>query len=222
MERKPIPSRRIVSRKAATLRAPLGLRASVRAPERRSPSLPVPTPPAERLSAADSRPSPYLDYSRRYTAEGSIAITYKDIDDRFRWTVLRCALWSAAMSLTGWYALTASPLPLWVNLPALILMGVVYWLIVRKPIEVYRKVEVRLDCLIVEDDVFYREEMETWPSFQPDAEGNLVLTGILGTRWVEYLKVPRFDEFDRAPEVFANHLRAAMQQLWSYPSRGLG
>jgi hypothetical protein len=63
--------------------------------------------------------------------------------------------------------------------------------------------------------------MESWPAFNADAEGNFVLSGILGTRWVEYFTVRRFDEFDRAPEVFANHLRAAMRQMWSYPSRGI-
>jgi hypothetical protein len=132
------------------------------------------------------------------------------------------ALWSAAMALTAWYAFAGSPLPVPANLAGFFGMGVVYWLIVRHPIEVYRRVEVRPDRFVIDDtDVFYRSDMESWPAFQPDAEGNFVLAGILGTRWVEYIKVRRFDEFDRAPEVFANHLSAAMQQLWSYPSRGI-
>ena len=59
----------------------------------------------------------------------------------------------------------------------------------------------------------------TWkvvgPAFQPDKKGNQLLCGIYGTRFVEYLTVRRFDEFDRMPEVVAAHLQDAMRQLWS-------
>ncbi len=54
-----------------------------------------------------------------------------------------------------------------------------------------------------------------WPAFQPDKEGNQILCGIYGTRFVEYLTVRRFDELDRTPEVFAAHVQDAMRQLWS-------
>jgi uncharacterized protein YcgL (UPF0745 family) len=56
-----------------------------------------------------------------------------------------------------------------------------------------------------------------FPAFRPDDEGNQVLCGIYGTRFVEYLTVRRFDELDRMPEVFAQHLQDAMRQLWSWP-----
>ena len=57
-------------------------------------------------------------------------------------------------------------------------------------------------------DVFWSRQMEVgWPGLQADAEGNQVLCGIYGTRWIEYLTVHRFDEHDRMAEVFANHCR---------------
>jgi hypothetical protein len=59
------------------------------------------------------------------------------------------------------------------------------------------------------------------PAFQQDEKGNQVLSGIYGTRFVEYLTVRRFDDYDRMPEVFAAHLNEAMQQLW-ITAQGLG
>jgi hypothetical protein len=64
-------------------------------------------------------------------------------------------------------------------------------------------------------EVFWLRLMDTgWPEFKKDEEGNLVLSGIYGTRFVEYLTARRFDEQDRMPEVFAAHLQDAMRQLW--------
>jgi uncharacterized protein YcgL (UPF0745 family) len=57
-----------------------------------------------------------------------------------------------------------------------------------------------------------------WPTFAKDAEGNQLLCGIYGTRFVEYLTVRRFDELDRTPEVLASHLQDAIRQLWTTPS----
>ena len=44
-----------------------------------------------------------------------------------------------------------------------------------------------------------------------------MLSGIYGTRRVEYLTVRPFDEFDCTPTVLAAHLHEAMPQLWSWP-----
>jgi hypothetical protein len=44
-----------------------------------------------------------------------------------------------------------------------------------------------------------------------------ILCGIYGTRFVEYLTIRSFDEFDRGADVFVAHLRDAMQQLWTRP-----
>jgi hypothetical protein len=177
---------------------------------RRSPPLPVRSQP-------EVRPNPYLDFWRRYTPEGGVEFTYKDLDERLRWLILRWALWLAAMAVTAWYAFHLSPLHApWLNIPCLVGVGFLYWLIVSKPVEIYRTMEVRPDCLLLGEDVFYRHEFELgWPSFRPDGLGNFVLAGVSGTRAVEYVTVRRFDEHDRMPEVLAAHLQAAMQQLWT-------
>jgi len=106
----------------------------------------------------------------------------------------------------------------WLSIALIVVVGVVNWLIVCKPIEVLRTIEVRPDCLILDgQDVFWCSKMEGgWPTFQKGSEGQ-VLSGIYGTRFVEYLTVRRFDELDRAPEVLASHLQQAMQQLWTRP-----
>jgi hypothetical protein len=179
--------------------------------------VPVPIPGQPSL---DARPNPYVDFIRRYTPEGGVEFTYKDLDERWRWIILRWSLWLAAMALTCWYAFNISPLHSpWLNIPALAGMGVVYWLIVGKPVEILRTIEVRPDCLIFNgEEAFFREAFELgWPSFVSDGLGNLVFAGTSGTRAVEYALIRRFDEHDRAPEVLAAHVQAAMQQLWSGP-----
>jgi hypothetical protein len=44
------------------------------------------------------------------------------------------------------------------------------WLIIRKPVEVYRSIEIRRDCMIIEGgDIFWLRWIETnWPAFQVD------------------------------------------------------
>jgi hypothetical protein len=96
-------------------------------------------------------------------------------------------------------------------------VAIVNWLIVRKPVEIYRRVEVRPDCMILEGgEIFWLRHMENgWPEFQPDEDGNHILCGIYGTRFVEYLTVRRFDDLDRMAEVFIAHMHEAMTQLWA-------
>ncbi len=111
----------------------------------------------------------------------------------------------------------------WLNLVCLLVIGVINWLIVRKPVELYRRVEIRPDCMIIEGaDVFWMRYMENgWPAFQRDDKDNQLLCGIYGTRFVEYLTVRRFDELDRMAEVFVAHLQDAMTQLWAQPQEFL-
>src|SRR5690606_2970845 len=100
-------------------------------------------------------------------------------------------------------------------------MGWLYWLIVAGPWEVYRTAEVRPDGLILDNDhVFWRSYFNVgFPAFPPDADGNLLVSGTYGTRYVEVLTLRRLDENDRTPEVVSTHLAAAIQQLWSRPAR---
>ena len=119
----------------------------------------------------------------------------------------------------GTRSTTRSATALLIKGAAWLAAAILNWIIVAKPVEVYRRVEIRPDCLIVEgEEVFRQRFMEGgWPAFRPGLDGTQVLCGIYGTRFVEFLSVRRFDEFDRAPEILAVHLQDAMQQLWNRP-----
>lgn len=160
----------------------------------------------------------YEDYRRVLTAAGGILIIYKDLDLRWRYMLWRIAAWSAFTGFELWITQNLPDRgPGWLAYLGLLAAGVLNWLILRKPVEVLRRIEIRPDCLILEGtDVFWRRTMEGKPpSLQPDAEGNQVLVGIYGTRHVEFATLRRFDEYDRAPEVFAAHIEDAFAQLWS-------
>ena len=173
-------------------------------------------PPATSWSGFQT--DPYVDYGRFLTAEGGILISYKDLDLRLRHTIWRLFAWTASTGGEGWFLLHHSPVHSgWVNVACFLVIAIINWLIVAKPVAVYRHLEIRPDCMIIEGaEIFWRRSMEGgWPAFRPDEEGNQILCGIYGTRFVEYLTVRRFDELDRMPEVFAAHLQHAMHQLWS-------
>jgi hypothetical protein len=178
-------------------------------------------PPLSRASAAEFEfaPDPYVDYGRFLTAEGGILIVYKDINDRLRHTLWRVFAWSAFTGPEAWFLFYHSPLQsTLLSLIAFAAIALLNWLIVAPPVEVYRSVEIRPDCMIVNGaDVFWLKYMECgWPSLGPGKDNTQILMGIYGTRMVEYLTLRRFDdEFDRAWLVFASHLKDAMQQLWS-------
>jgi hypothetical protein len=190
-----------------------------------------PPPGLDRISLAVShaaapplghKSDPYLDYGRSLTPEGGVLIAYKDLDLRLRFLLWRIFAWTATTGFEAWFLFYRSPVQsTWINLLCLLAVAGVNFLIVWKPPELYRTVEIRPDCMIVEGkDVFWLSKMENgWPTFQPDEEGNQILSGIYGTRFVAYLTVRRFDDQDRAPEVFAAHLQDAMQQLWAPPER---
>jgi hypothetical protein len=180
---------------------------------------PLPRPPS-----VDLTPGPYLDYRRSLTPEGGILIVYKDLDTRLRQIIWRIFAWTAYTSLEAWFLLNHSPVQsAAINVLCLLATAGLNFLIVWRLPEVYRSVEIRPDCMILEGaDVFWRLQMENGlPAFQPDEKGNQALSGIYGTRFVEYLTVRRFDDYDRMPEVFAAHLNEAMQQLWII-AQGLG
>jgi hypothetical protein len=171
------------------------------------------------------QPDPYVDYGRFLTPEGGILIIFKDLDLRLRHTLWRLFAWTASTGGEAWYLYHYSPLQsVWVNLGCLLAIGVLNWLIVAKPVELYRRVEIRPDCMILEGgEIFWLKFMENGlPEFRKDEEGNQVLSGIYGTRFVEYVTLRQFDEEDRMPEVFAAHLQEAMRQLWASRPRAQG
>jgi len=158
----------------------------------------------------------YVDYRRVLTAEGGVLMVFKDLDLRLRHTLWRFCAWSASMA-GAWAVVTHAPAHNhWITVTSLLATAIVNWLILRKPVEVLRSIEIRPDCMILEGaDVFWLHMMEGgWPELQEDDDGNHILSGTYGTRFVEYLTVRRFDDEDRTPEVFAAHLKEAMTQLW--------
>jgi hypothetical protein len=166
------------------------------------------------------QPDPYPDYGRYLTREGGILIIYKDLDPRLRHTLWRMLAWTVLTGLEAVYLRPYQPVQSrWVESVGLLVAAIINWLIVKEPVELYRRIEVRPDCLIVEgSDVFWTRFMECgFPTFRSDKDGNKILCGIYGTRSVEYLTVRRFDENDRMSEVLAAHLHTAMQQLWTRP-----
>jgi hypothetical protein len=167
--------------------------------------------------------NPYVDYGRYLTPAGGVLITYKDIDQRLRYILWRIFAWTAATGGGYWLFLQNSPIhAAWINFLCLLALGIINWRIVR-PIEVYRSAEVRSDSLLLDGThVFWLRLMENGlPTFREDDEGNQVLCGIYGTRFVEYLTVRRFDDNDKTPETFAAHFQEAMEQIWA-PALALG
>ncbi len=128
----------------------------------------------------------FVDYRRTLTPEGGIHITFKDIDRRWRHTIWRVFAWSAATGFDAWLINHYSPvLTGWLNVACLLLAAIVNWLIVRKPVEIHRSIEIRPDCLIIEGtDVFWLRLIEgNWPAFQADKKDKdtQILCGIYGT-----------------------------------------
>lgn len=163
------------------------------------------------------RISAFEDYGRHFTAEGGIAFVYKDFDERLSQVLIRLLQWIVAMAYTVAFV-RVSPVddPVFNGLGVMVL-AVIYALILAPKGEVYRSVEVRPDCFIVEqEDVFWRDQMPLGPpSFERQPGGDYLLSGVYGSRYVAYLTVRRFDEHDRTPQVLAAQLAAAFQQLWN-------
>jgi hypothetical protein len=189
------------------------VRARSRLPQRTIPQIALSAP-----IGAGPDIGPYVDYCRVLTAAGGVLFIYKDLDLRLRHTLWRIFAWTAATGFAGWFIVYGTPLHSdWVKFGCLLLIAVLNWLIVRKPVEVYRRVEIRPDCMVLEGkDVFWLQFMENGlPEFRADEDSNLVLGGPYGTRFVEYLTARKFDENDRMPDVMAAHVQEAMQQLWA-------
>jgi hypothetical protein len=177
--------------------------------------------PEIRQRRAEFYLDPYLDYGRFLTADGGVLIVYKDIDERFRHTIWRVCAWLLFTGLEWRMLFQEPPIhTLWLKLVCLIVVGVLNWLIVRKPVELYRRIEIRPDCMILDGyDVFWTGNLESgMPAFRAGEDGTFILSGIYGTRFIDFLTVRKFDDNDRMPEVMAGHLQQAMTQLWTRES----
>jgi len=107
-------------------------------------------------------PDPYVDYGRFLTPEGGILIVYKDVDERLRHLLWGGLMWTAATGFEAWLLPLAAPQQAdLTGFSLLLVTAVINWFIVSRPVEVYRKVEVRPDCMIIEGaEVFWARHIE--------------------------------------------------------------
>jgi hypothetical protein len=180
---------------------------------------PAPAPPvADELTPIRGRRSPFKDYVRMLTPEGGILILYRDQDRGWFLMVLRVFAWIMATGVGGWLIFFVSAPSTLQSLFALALLMLVAWLIVRQTVEASHSVEIRPDAMIVDGkDVFYAEDIgDNWPELQmkDDDPDRMVIGGICGTRFIEYMTANRVDTNDRTPERLAADLQAAIEQLW--------
>ena len=164
------------------------------------------------------RRNPFKGYVRSLTPEGGIQILYRDQDCSLFLTILRVFAWIVASGTGGWLIFVVMSFSGLQGLLAFALLMLINWLIVRQPIEVSHSVEIRPDRMILDGkDEFYAKDIgDNWPELQPK-DGNpdrMVISGICGTRFVEYMTANRLDENDRTPEILAADLQAAIEQLW--------
>jgi hypothetical protein len=180
---------------------------------------PVAVPATDNGSAplADRR-SPLNGYVRMLTPQGGILILYRDQDRDLFLVTLRVFAWVSATGMSGWWMFHVSTLPTAKCLTSFIFLMILNWFIVRRKIEVKHSVEIRADTMIVDgEDIFYAEDIgDNWPELQmkDDDPDRMVICGICGTRFIEYMTVNRLDRNDCTPEVLAADLEAAMEQLW--------
>lgn len=174
--------------------------------------------------AVEPRPTGYDFYDRSFTAEGGIKHEYRDVERTLPVILGKLCLGTIALVATYYAGAAWSPMQSWWwNLFAYFFLAGVYAFILIRDMYVQRTIEIRPDCMIIEGlDTFWKGNMPLgWPEFRPDENGHLVFAGVYGTRWIEYLTIRRLDEFDRAPEVFAEQVTAAMKSQWELPSKGV-
>jgi hypothetical protein len=173
---------------------------------------------ADEPSPIHGRRSPFKDYTRVLTPEGGVLIFYMDQDRSLFLAMLRVFTWTVATGLGGWAIFFESPLNVVQCLLTFALLIFINVRIVRRPIEVSHSVEIRSDAMIVDGkDVFYAEDIgDNWPELEmkDDDPDRMVICGICGTRFIEYMTANRLDENDRTPELLAADLEAATEQLW--------
>jgi hypothetical protein len=167
---------------------------------------------------AVDRRSPFEGYLCVLTEEGGVLIAYTDLDCSIVYSILRGVAWLATVIVGARLIFPQSDLSAWPAFGCLTALGSIAWLIVNLKLEAKHSVEIRQDCMIIDGtDIFWAEDIgDNWPELQPK-DGNpdrMVFAGIYGTRFIEHLTANRFDEYDRTPEVLAEDLKNAMEQLW--------
>ncbi|GLR89758.1 hypothetical protein [Bradyrhizobium iriomotense] len=174
--------------------------------------------PAAAATVAFDRRSPFAGYTRLLTPEGGVLISYVDQNRSLRLTVARVAGWGVATGVGGWEIFFESSLSWLHSFAAFAALALIAGFIANLKIKVPHSVEIRPDCMIVDgEDVFLAEEIgDHWPALQMKDEDpdRMVISGICGTRRIEYMTANRLDKADSTPEVLAADLQAAIEQLW--------
>ena len=167
---------------------------------------------------ADAR-GPFVGYRRTLTSEGGVLIAYKDIDRSVAGTVMRVFAWTVSNIAFGWAIFIQSNLNLLHALGSFAFLALMSLLIVRIKFEIHHTVEIRPEAMIVDGtDTFLAKDIgDNWPALEmldEEDPDRMVISGILGTRFIEYMTANRADINDRTPERLAADLQEAMEQLW--------
>ncbi len=169
------------------------------------------------LSPIAEPTGPFNGYSRTLTSQGGIRFTYRDqiantfLDIARVGTLIIGNLVSAVLvfhsPFTGLGAVLA-----FAGLSALV------WRVARHKFIVWHSIEIHPDGMTIDGQYFFSADDigDNWPALQmpDDNPDRLVLSGICGTRFIEYATANRIDQNDRMPEVLAADLELAMEQLW--------
>jgi hypothetical protein len=169
-------------------------------------------------TSLQQRRTPFADYSRTLSATGGVHIRYRDIALGLPYKVLRVFTWTVATGLAGWLLLFEFDLDDYTAYGSLAGCALLVFLIVWRKLKQWHEVEILPDRMIIDGKgAFLAEDIgDKWPELQvKNAEtGEAVISGIAGTRFIEFMTVNRIDQNDRTPEVLAAHLKEAMEQLW--------
>jgi hypothetical protein len=164
-------------------------------------------------------PDALVGYARLLTERGGFEIRYRDQLANTFLDCTRIAVWVTATGAAGWWLLFMSPLPIMWGLPGLLVASILNWLVAFCRIPIWHSIEIHPDGMIVDGRFFSADLIgDNWPQLQMkknDDPDRLVLCGLYGTRFVEFASVNRFDHrADRIPEILAQDLQMAMEQLW--------
>jgi hypothetical protein len=176
----------------------------------RAPATPLGDEAGQELAA-------FQRYTRALVPGGGFRIGWVDQQASASLDFLRSFTWVAASGLAVWALLFKSPWPLLDTIPSTMACSVLIAFIVRRKFKKSHSIEIRPDGMIVDGRFFSIEGFgEEWPRLQwkGDDENRLVLSGIYGTRFIEFVTANRFDLSDRTPERLAEDLALAMEQLW--------
>ncbi|GLR86531.1 hypothetical protein GCM10007857_32420 [Bradyrhizobium iriomotense] len=142
--------------------------------------------------------------------------TYRDQAANAFLDALRWSVWLGANGAVGWWLLQ-STLSWTGTAGAFAGAALIITLLVRWKFKRWHSIEIHPDGMIADGRFFTLDAMgEQWPQLQPKSDNGdrLVLSGVYGTRFIEFCTANRLGRKDRSPERLAEDLEMAMEQLW--------